>query len=103
YNYYVLTSELYEQVKNDIPKGIGVYVGGISVKRASKQELGVDEQILKDSMIRSLFREFEKKMQNDNPDVVANLRRRLRREEKAKWELRQANTELMNALFNKYG
>jgi hypothetical protein len=52
-----MPQELYEQVKDEILPYIGVYVNGISVKKAKKQELSVDEQILKDSMIRSLCRE----------------------------------------------
>ena len=63
YNYYVMTRELYEQVKKDIPSYVGVYVEGekwrelTSIKKALKQNLKVDEQILKNSLIRSLHRE----------------------------------------------
>ena len=59
YNYFVLTKKLYEEVKDDIPNHIGVYVNGTCVKRAKKQKLVVDEQILRYSMIRSLYREVE--------------------------------------------
>lgn len=60
YNYYVMTKELFEKIKNEIPVHIGVYIGGLCVKRAKKQPLKVEEQILKDSLIRSLSREVHK-------------------------------------------
>ena len=42
YNYYVMPSELYEKVKDEIPSHVGVYVNGHhSAKRAKKQELSV--------------------------------------------------------------
>lgn len=64
YNYYVLTNELYQMVKHDIPKNIGVMVDGIFVKKSRKQELGVDERILIYSMIRSLSRDVNKNIWN---------------------------------------
>lgn len=60
FNYYVMPMKLYQDVKNEIPKNIGVHNGIYVVKNAQKQELGIDEQILKDSMIRSLSREQDK-------------------------------------------
>lgn len=72
YNYYVMPQKLYEIVKQDIPKEIGVLVENIinnrlyeytplkSVKKALKQELKVDKEILKNSLIRSLYREYKK-------------------------------------------
>ena len=77
YNYYVLTSDLYEEIKDEIPNHIGVYVGGSLVKKAKKQELSVDEQVLKDSMIRSLYRESEKILKSDEPTIVESLKRQL--------------------------
>lgn len=67
YNYYVLTNELYEKVKDEIPNHIGVYVHDSCVKRAKKQEIS-DEmlQILKDSMIRSLSRYSDKIILNED-------------------------------------
>ena len=49
YNYYVMPKVLYEEVKQDIPNEIGVYCSEQLIKRAKKQVLKVDEQILKDS------------------------------------------------------
>lgn len=36
YNYYVLTRELYNQVKEEIPDWIGVYIGDYCAKKAKK-------------------------------------------------------------------
>ena len=73
FNYFVMPSELYEQVKNDVPPHIGVYVakdygnrytnGRIfceCVKKAKRQPLGVDEEKLKFSFMQALSREHEK-------------------------------------------
>ena len=50
YNYYVMPQELYEEVKDEIPDWIGVYTDLTCVKKAKKQDLKVDEKILKDLM-----------------------------------------------------
>lgn len=61
YNYYVMTWELYQKVKNEIPEEIGVLVKSCntleSVKKAKKQELKVDREVLFQSMIRSMQRD----------------------------------------------
>lgn len=80
YNYYVMPIELYEEVKDKIPKHIGVYSplrsmddikkykgdkyeGNFfaSIKKAKKQKLGANGQVMKNSLIRSLCREVSKK------------------------------------------
>lgn len=66
YNYYIMTKELYEQVKEEIPKNIGVllYDGKIILECAQKpkfQEISVDREVLVYSIIKSLYRETEKK------------------------------------------
>ena len=38
-----MTHELYEQVKDEIPNHIGVYIGGVCKKNAKKQFLSVEE------------------------------------------------------------
>lgn len=89
YNYYVLTEELYNQVKDEIPRHIGVYIGQRCVKNPKKQELKVDEQVLKNSMIRSLYREFEKQYKSEDENIVNRLKRkisRLERENKGYYE-----------------
>ncbi|MBT2215854.1 hypothetical protein KK120_08830 [Virgibacillus dakarensis] len=103
YNYYVLTKELYEQVKDDIPKHIGAYVGFSNVKRARKQELGVDEQVLKDSLIRSLSREFEKQFRSGDPTIVEGLERRLKRAAKERDRYKKELQELQRFGYEKYG
>ena len=69
YNYYVMTRELYEKVKNNISKGIGVFLLSddtmYSVKKATCQKLGVSEEILKYSFMKSLSREFDKGMKKN--------------------------------------
>lgn len=75
FNYFCLTQELYDMVKDEIPKHIGVYVGGCCVKNAKKQELKVSESILKDSMIRSLCREFQKQYNSGDDSIVSKLNR----------------------------
>jgi len=79
FGYYVLTPELYEQVKDEIPKDIGVYVNGNLKVRAKKQDLKVTESILKDSMIRSLCREFQKQYNSQDESIVAKLNRSVSR------------------------
>lgn len=73
YNYYVMPRELYHEVKQDIPEWVGVLVENkingkiysysplISIKKAMKQELKVDRDILKNSLIRSLYREASRR------------------------------------------
>lgn len=92
-----MPKELYEQVKDEIPKHIGVYVGESLEHRPKKQELGVDEQILKNSLIRSLAREFQSKMKNNDQDLikrhikeVAHLKRECREYQNRYLELRNA-------------
>jgi hypothetical protein len=79
YNYYVLTRKLYEEVKDEIPDWVGVYVGENLVKSPKKQD--IDEKVykyrrtingrsseltipykemLKESIIRSLYRDANK-------------------------------------------
>ena len=65
-NYFVMTEELYEKVKDEIPPGIGVYIGGHCKKKAKKRDLGEDENVLKASMIRSLAREAQKYYRTKN-------------------------------------
>lgn len=64
YNYYILTDELYEKIKSDIPFHIGVYIFKknhiYSVVRAKKQELKVNHDKLMFSFMQSLSREYQK-------------------------------------------
>lgn len=103
YNYYVMTRELYEKVKGEIPSHIGVYVGGRSVKRAKKQELLVDEEVLKSSLIRSLYREAEKVFKSENPTILDSFRRRLSYEQKQKVRYQEQYEELHRKVSKKFG
>jgi len=103
YNYFVLTKELFEIVKEDIPNHVGVYVNGSNMKRARKQELPVDEQVLKDSMIRSLTREFNKQFRSGNSASIEILERQLRRIKKEKDNYRKKYQDLMKIGREKYG
>ena len=92
FNYYIMPQELYEDVKNEIPSHIGVFVPiedwrgcpmMSNIKKAKRRELAIDEQILKDSMIRSLCREANKVMKEDNEfilDRVIKENRHLKKE-----------------------
>ena len=84
YNYFVMPYALYEQVKADIPKGIGVYVSIseietvvketkygteyspkytsgfnqlICIQKAKRQELKADKEVILSSMLRSMQRD----------------------------------------------
>lgn len=82
YNYFVMPEELYEEVKNDIPNHVGVHTGDRVIKNPKKQELTVDEQILKDSLIRSLSRENEKFIRACDTNYINELKRSISRMEK---------------------
>lgn len=99
FNYYVMTTDLYEEVKEEIPNHIGVYTGSRCVKKAKKQELGVDENILKNSMIRSLYREFEKQYKSSDDTLMDRKDRSISRltRERNKWH--NSYIELSNKMF----
>lgn len=63
YNYYIMPKDLYEKVKNEIPDYVGVYIQQgrwlVNIKRAKKQELLVEENLLQYSLIKSLYRNVE--------------------------------------------
>lgn len=67
YNYFVLPTKLYEQVKEDIPNGIGVYCASedsiaFCVKRPKRQEIKIPHEKLIFAMMQRLSREFQKSM-----------------------------------------
>lgn len=98
YNYYVLPAELYGQVKDEIPDYVGVYVVSnrriwVS-KKAKKQDLSGKEysvwrsvggkrtlvstpweEMLKDSMIRSLFRDSDKLINTEDEQYIGRMKR----------------------------
>ena len=103
YNYFVVTRESYNEIKDEIPNHIGCYVGGELVKRAKKQELGVDEQILKNSMIRSLYRESEKILKSNEPSIVESLQRQVNYEKRQYKEYYHKYCDLLRRIQDLYG
>jgi len=103
FNYFVMPKELFEQVKRDIPNHVGVYIDGVSCKNAKKQELDIDEQVLKNSMIRSLCREFDKQFRSGNPAIIEQYNRRERELERERDNYREKYWELMRIGQEKYG
>jgi hypothetical protein len=103
FNYYVLTKELYEQVKGEIPAHIGVYVGTACVKRPKKQKLGEDEQILKNSLIRSLYREVEKQIRSGNPTTIERMTRTQNQYKRDMERYRKQYWGLLREVQEKYG
>jgi len=69
YNYFVMPIGLYEKVEKDIPSHVGVFGVGsdnanklyvVSLKKAKKQSLGIDEEALKFKFMQALAREVSK-------------------------------------------
>ena len=107
YNYYVMPLELYKEVEEDIDSHIGVFVFDgkelSSVKRAKRQELGVCDQVLKDSMIRSLYRESEKIISNNDPLEIEKLRKELNKYKGKAYQNYKEHMDLRKRLYKKYG
>lgn len=107
YNYYVMPLELYEEVKEDIGSHIGVFASDgkklYSIQRAKKQDLGVCEQVLKDSMIRSLYRESEKVISNNDSLEIERLRKELNQSKAKAYQNYKQNMDLRKKLYKKYG
>ena len=107
YNYFVMPIELYHQVKEDIDDFVGVYIPEngklLSIKRAEKRELKVDKDILKDSMIRSLYRESEKVISNRDELEIEKLRKDLNRAKKKAYQNYRQHMDLRKKLYQKYG
>lgn len=98
YNYYVLTRDLYNQVKDEIPDWVGVYVGDYCIKKAKKQDISNKEyrmrrtingrstevvipwiDLLKESMIRSLYRDSDKLFYSNNDKYLNQIKCELER------------------------
>lgn len=102
YNYYVMPLKLYDEVANEIPDYVGVYCDGGCIKRAKKQDC-TDTDTLKNSLLRSLYREAEKVIKSDNPNIIEQLTKRAERAEKEARNNSRRYTELINAVYEKYG
>lgn len=104
FNYFVMPKELFEQVKDDVPSHVGVITEGrFSAKKAKRQELSVDDKMLKGSLIRSLSREADKLYKSDDPDVLNRMNRRINRAEKERDEWRNKYHKLLHIGYEKYG
>ncbi len=86
FNYYVVPKDLYESIKDEVPKEIGILLWNgkyLSIaKRPKKKELEIDINILKNSLIRSLYRDTSKIIESENVERVAMLKSSLARSEK---------------------
>jgi predicted translin family RNA/ssDNA-binding protein len=89
----VLTKEVYDKVKDEIPKHIGAFVNGCFYKKPIKQKLDIPVDVLKDSMIRSLCRESDKLFLNSSKKELEKTKRAL---EKEKQEIKKLKKEIAN-------
>lgn len=107
FNYYVIPKELYVEVEKEIPKHIGVYTwNGRNLKltkRPRKQELKVDINILKNSLIRSLYRDACKITNSENIELLARLKNKLSRVEKENRENLRKYQSYSNAIYFELG
>lgn len=80
YNYYVMTPELYEEVKDEIPEGVGVLVGKyLECKKKCKRRRLTAEQadMMRLYLIRSLSREVKKNWKAHDGATINELERRI--------------------------
>lgn len=101
YNYFVVTKELYDQIKDEIPDWVGCYAGECCVKKPKKQDIDNKEYIthktikgkstqvsmpwtemLKDSLIRSLARDSQKLFKEGDKNFIDRTNRQIARYEK---------------------
>ena len=105
-NYYVLPPDLYEEVKEEIPDHVGVYIvrDGFArnIKRASRRP-AQDPDTLKASMIRSLCREVTKQIQSGDPLRVENLNRRISQAERDRDRYRRQYWDLLREVEERFG
>lgn len=100
YNYYLMPEDLYEQVKKEIPKEIGVYTYNGRIlnlsKKARKQELvdDIDEQ-LNYGMIRALDRERVKQREKIKSSILKELQEyenklqtKIKNKKDERWEIK---------------
>lgn len=116
-NYYVMPYSLYKQVKDEIPKEIGVLCPNNSKfeqstdlyieKKAKKLECMQSVEDIKLYIIRSLFREYEKSIYSENKNILAAYekdKRRLIRERDNYYKLLSTlNANIRSYLGFNYG
>ncbi|CAM2079617.1 MAG: hypothetical protein NSGCLCUN01_03838 [uncultured Clostridium sp.] len=107
FNYYVVPKELYESIKDEVSKEIGVYIWNGKclslVKRPKKKELEVDISILKNSMIRSLYRDTSKIITSENIDIMNGLKSRLAKAEKENRDNLRQYRQYRDAIYFELG
>lgn len=122
YNYYVLTMELYNQVREEIPDWIGVYVGECCAKKAKKQDLSgreykirrsIDgrstevstpwEDMLKESMIRSLYRDSDKLLLSMDEHYIGRLKSEIDATRRERDRERERYNKLWRTIVKEFG
>ncbi len=107
-NYYVFPAPLYQEVRSEIPDGIGVLLYSQSKnpyfeknsnniwieKRPKRREPTVDIQILKNSMIRSLDREIDYYRKSTDRDTILKKNREISRLQEENRSLNARNRDL---------
>lgn len=118
YNYYIMPYSLYEKVYNEIPNHIGCYIVADSdfkedtkylkpqiVKRAKRQDLMVEWDVLYYSMIKSLYRDVENYERGTpryiNDDRIKNLEYYIAEYKRNNSYLEKYNKELQQKLNDK--
>lgn len=118
YNYYVMPQELFDQVSKEIPDWVGCYCGGVCVKKPKRQDLDSKfysfrksingkmtelsipwVEMLKDSLLRSLYRDSQKLHKSKNKGYVDATRRQL---DSAAKEIRYLNHQYHTLYSNIY-
>lgn len=113
-NYYVLPLDLYEEIKQEIPDWVGVYVVGrhgfAECAKKAKRRPVEDPEKLKDSLIRSLCREVTKQVKSgDAPCIeakdreISQLRRQCAQSREEYWRLLREVQERFGTRWNKGG
>ena len=115
FNYFVMPYELYQQVMDEIPMGIGVFCEARSrdpqlaklepctcVRQARRRKLTVAPEVLKDSMIRSLSRDLGKQMASGSPTLMECYNRELAQERQMTQHYRQQAKALREQYDNLY-
>lgn len=111
YNYYVVPQRLYEEIKVEISADIGCYVAYQSsgrwfcscVKRAKRRELIVDQAVLKDSFIRSLSREYSRKIKSSDIEEHKRLQRQVKELTRSRDEYRSRYQRLEREVVERHG
>lgn len=68
YNYYILTNEVYEQVKDEIPDYVGVYLSNRMyepIKRAKRQDLKFSQEEMLYSFAKRAYRKWRKEAKRE--------------------------------------